>query len=91
MTIAIVTETWAADARFHLALERVLSALVDASAMSERIAVRELMQEIGRYLAAVDAFRAEGCEPAWRAEPAATEPDEAAPQSGRLSFEIGPH
>ncbi len=28
-----------------------------------------LLREIMLYLAAVDAFRAEGCEPRWRAEP----------------------
>ena len=27
--------------------------------------VDELVLEIGRYLGAVDVFRAEGCEPAW--------------------------
>jgi hypothetical protein len=27
-----------------------------------------LIREIGRYLAAVEAFRAEGCEPRWRPE-----------------------
>jgi hypothetical protein len=30
-----------------------------------------LMREIARYLAAVDAFRAESCEPTWRPEPLA--------------------
>jgi hypothetical protein len=38
--------------------------------------VRELMDEIQRYLAAVDAFRAEGRAPCW--EPESREP--AAPQ-----------
>lgn len=29
---------------------------------------RELIDEIARYLAAVDLFRAAGCEPTWRPE-----------------------
>ena len=36
---------------------------------TETIAVEALMSEIERYLAAVDAFRAEGCNPRWRPEP----------------------
>ena len=35
--------------------------------LSERD-LTELVREVERYLATVDAFRAEGCEPAWRAE-----------------------
>jgi hypothetical protein len=31
----------------------------------------ELIHEVERYLAAVMAFRAEGCEPHWRPEPVA--------------------
>jgi hypothetical protein len=31
--------------------------------------MKRLLQEITLYLAAVDAFRAEGCEPRWRLEP----------------------
>jgi len=38
----------------------------------------ELMEEIARYLAAVDLFRSVGCEPSWRPEstwpPATDEP-----------------
>ena len=34
----------------------------------EPIATTELIDEIARYLAAIDAFRAAGCEPAWRRE-----------------------
>jgi hypothetical protein len=30
----------------------------------------DLLDEIARYLAAVDVFRAEACEPTWRPEPA---------------------
>ena len=30
--------------------------------------MKSLLHEIMLYLAAVDAFRAEGCEPRWRAE-----------------------
>lgn len=29
---------------------------------------QELIDEIDRYLAAVEVFRAEGCEPTWRSE-----------------------
>jgi hypothetical protein len=36
--------------------------------MTEEIAVHALVDEIRRYLAAVDVFRAEGAEPRWRAE-----------------------
>ena len=34
------------------------------------IAGQELMEEISRYLAAVDLFRSSGCEPSWRPEDA---------------------
>jgi hypothetical protein len=34
-----------------------------------RIDIEALIVEIQRYLAAVDAFRAAGCRPAWRREP----------------------
>jgi hypothetical protein len=38
--------------------------------MNEQSHIREaLIQEIARYLAAVDLFRAEHCEPTWRSEP----------------------
>jgi hypothetical protein len=36
--------------------------------MKDRIDITALVEEIRRYLAAVDAFRAAGCEPTWRAE-----------------------
>ena len=36
--------------------------------MSKPIATPTLTEEVARYLAAVDLFRAEGCEPAWRPE-----------------------
>jgi hypothetical protein len=32
-------------------------------------AIDVLVDEIRRYLAAVDAFRREGCDPRWRSEP----------------------
>jgi len=40
--------------------------------MNETVHIDEkaLLQEIGRYLAAVDLFRAEHCEPTWRPESA---------------------
>ena len=36
---------------------------------TEDLAIDVLLTEIERYLAAVDAFRAEGCNPRWRPEP----------------------
>jgi hypothetical protein len=33
-----------------------------------RTDVQALLREVTRYLAAVDAFRAEGCEPSWQGE-----------------------
>jgi hypothetical protein len=36
---------------------------------TEDLAIEALLSEIERYLAAVDAFRAEGCNPRWRPEP----------------------
>jgi len=36
--------------------------------MTYEIDITALVEEIRRYLAAVDAFRAAGCEPAWRTE-----------------------
>ena len=39
--------------------------------MTYRIDITALVEEIQRYLAAVDAFRAAGCEPTWRPDPAA--------------------
>jgi len=34
----------------------------------EELDIRALMREVGRYLAAVDTFRAEGREPTWLVE-----------------------
>jgi hypothetical protein len=39
--------------------------------MTYEIDITALVEEIGRYLAAVDAFRAAGCEPTWRPDPPA--------------------
>ena len=38
--------------------------------MSDELAnvTEALIEEIGRYLAAIDLFRAEGCEPTWQSE-----------------------
>jgi hypothetical protein len=36
--------------------------------MNELFPMDELLQEIARYLAAVDVFRDESCEPTWRPE-----------------------
>ena len=37
-------------------------------------AAEKLIDEINRYLAAVDAFRAANCEPTWRPEPSSFTP-----------------
>jgi hypothetical protein len=37
--------------------------------MTESIDIDALVDEIRRYLAAVDAFRRAGCMPSWRPEP----------------------
>lgn len=37
-------------------------------AMTHDIDITALVEEIERYLAAVDAFRVAGCEPTWRAD-----------------------
>jgi D-alanine-D-alanine ligase-like ATP-grasp enzyme len=37
--------------------------------MTQDIDIEALLEEIRRYLAAVDAFRAVGCEPTWRVDP----------------------
>jgi hypothetical protein len=49
-----------------------MSTVDDAPGMNERtihIDIESLIAEIQRYLAAVDAFRAESCEPIWLPEP----------------------
>ena len=40
--------------------------------MAVRFDIEKLMEEINRYLTAVDLFRASGCEPKWRLESAAS-------------------
>jgi hypothetical protein len=54
--------------------EQTLSSRGDSGRMDELldIDVDALLQEIARYLAAVDAFRAAACEPTWLPEPAAS-------------------
>jgi hypothetical protein len=42
--------------------------------------IEALAQEITRYLAAVDVFRSEECEPTWLPEPAWNRAEEAAPR-----------
>ena len=41
----------------------------DAMGRLASIDAKLLIQEVERYLAAVEAFRAEGCEPTWRHQP----------------------
>lgn len=45
-----------------------MSSVVDAADMLEPSNADKLMEEVGRYLAAVDLFRELACEPKWRAE-----------------------
>jgi hypothetical protein len=40
----------------------------NALVMNELFPIDELVREIARYLAAVDVFRAESCEPTWQPE-----------------------
>jgi hypothetical protein len=39
----------------------------------DRLDITALIEEIRRYLEAVDAFRTAGCRPTWRTDPAAPE------------------
>jgi hypothetical protein len=52
-------------------LERTLRGADDHDAMGRRarIDATVLIQEVERYLAVVEVFRAEECEPTWRREP----------------------
>jgi hypothetical protein len=54
-------------------VERILNTLRDCGDMNglPDIDLDALLDEIARYLAAVDAFRAAACEPTWRPEPVA--------------------
>ena len=45
-----------------------MSGAVDPAAMVEHEDTGKLIEEIDRYLAAIDLFRAVGCEPTWRPE-----------------------
>jgi hypothetical protein len=45
-----------------------LSGVVDAADMLEPSNADKFMEEVGRYLAAVDLFRELACEPTWRTE-----------------------
>jgi hypothetical protein len=45
-----------------------LSGVVEAADMLEPSNADKLMEEVDRYLAAVDLFRELACEPTWRAE-----------------------
>jgi hypothetical protein len=49
-----------------------LNGFEDPGGMNAKLHIdaHELMREIARYLAVVDAFRAERCEPTWLPEPA---------------------
>jgi hypothetical protein len=45
-----------------------LSTVVNPAVVLQQGDTQKLIEEIGRYLAAVDLFRAESCEPTWRPE-----------------------
>ncbi len=50
---------------------------MNATPITEHVSrreVRQLLREVERYLAAVELFRAEGCQPAWRGEPLSGDP-----------------
>jgi hypothetical protein len=51
-------------------VERILSAVEHGGAVKESFAIDldALLEEIARYLAAVEAFRAAACEPTWLPE-----------------------
>lgn len=49
---------------------RSLRPRLASGAMTYQIDTAALVEEIHRYLAAVDAFRAAGCRPSWRTDPA---------------------
>jgi hypothetical protein len=57
------------DARSRKARFRTLRARPSVLGMTHDIDIEALLDEIQRYLAAVDAFRAAGCEPTWRVDP----------------------
>ena len=48
--------------------ERVLSTVVNPAVVLQQGDTQKLIEEIDRYLAAVDLFRSESCEPTWRPE-----------------------
>jgi hypothetical protein len=60
-----------------------LSGARDLRAVNEQafIDAKKLIREVLRYLAAVDAFRAAGCEPTWRPEPTVTSAGTRAPRA----------
>lgn len=51
-------------------LERILRDVNDHDAMGRLASIdaKVLIQEVERYLAVIEAFRAEECEPTWRRE-----------------------
>ena len=76
----------AAPGRLHRGqrLERILSAVADAASMNEAADPNALIDEIARYLAVVDAFRAADCEPTWRPELSVAIEPEGEPRSSRI-------
>lgn len=45
-----------------------MSTVVNPAFMLQQGDTQKLIEEIGRYLAAIDLFRSESCEPTWRPE-----------------------
>jgi hypothetical protein len=56
-----------------------LSGVVNAAGMLEPLTTDKLMEEVDRYLAAVDLFRELACEPAWRSDDRSDMPHETTP------------
>ena len=56
-----------------------MSGVVDAADMLEPSNADKFMEEVGRYLAAVDLFRELACEPAWRSDDRSDMPHETTP------------
>ncbi len=68
-----------------------MSDVVDAADMLEPSNTDKLMEEVDRYLAAVDLFRELACEPTWRPElPSALTQPHASVVTTRV-LDAGPH
>ena len=68
-----------------------MSGIVDAPDMLEPSNADKLMEEVGRYLAAVDLFRELACEPTWRPELRSALPQPHASVVATRVLDAGPH